>query len=120
MLTIHLPRLILGALLGGFLALIYGWLIRPVEYIDTTPDALRIDFRTDYVLMVAESFSADQELDLAQFRLAALGPLAPDEYATDAIDYALEQSFSRIDLEHLNQLAIALRGLPQPGENQAP
>jgi hypothetical protein len=120
MLTTHLPRLILGALLGGFLALIFGWLIRPVEYIDTTPDSLRIDFRTDYVLMVAESYSADQDLDLAQFRLAALGPLPPDEYATDAIDYSLEQSFSRTDLEHLNQLAIALRALPQPGEIQAP
>jgi len=120
MLTTHLPRLILGALLGGFLALIYGWLIRPVEYVDTTPDSLRTDFRTDYVLMVAESYSADQDLDLAQFRLAALGPLPPDVYATDAIDYALELFFSRTDLEHLNQLALALRALPQPGEIQAP
>jgi hypothetical protein len=120
MLATHLPRLIFGALLGGFLALIYGWLIRPVEYVETTPDSLRIDFRTDYVLMVAESYSADQDLELAQFRLAALGPLPPDEYATDAIDYALELSFSRSDLDHLNQLAISLRALPQPGEIQAP
>jgi hypothetical protein len=120
MLATHLPRLIIGALLGGFLALTYGWLIRPVEYIDTTPDSLRVDFRTDYVLMVAESYTADQDLDLALFRLAALGPLPPDEYATAAIDYALEQSFSRTDLEHLNQLAIALRALAQPSEIQAP
>ena len=120
MLNTHLPRLILGALLGGFIAMIYGWLIRPVEYVSTTPDSLRVDFRTDYVLMVAESYSADRELELAQFRLAALGPLPPDVYATDAIDYALELSFSRTDLEYLNHLALALRALPQPGEIQAP
>ena len=116
----HLPRLILGVLFGSFIALIYGWLIRPVEYIDTSPDSLRSDFRTDYVLMVAESYASDQDLNLAQFRLAALGPQPPEVYATQAIDYALAQSFSRSDLELLNQLAIDLRTLPRPGQIQAP
>lgn len=111
----RLVPLFFGLLSGLLIAVIYGWLIRPVEYIDTSPDSLRVDFRTDYVLMVAESYSADQDLTLAQVRLAALGPLAPEEYVTQAIDYALEQSFGRSDLEQLNTLAIALRTLPQPG-----
>jgi hypothetical protein len=111
----RITPLIIGLVSGLLIAVIYGWLVRPVEYIDTSPDSLRIDFRTDYVLMVAESYSSDQDLTLAQVRLAALGPLAPDEYVTQAIDYALDQSFSRADLERLNMLAIALRGLPQPG-----
>ncbi|MFQ5923462.1 MAG: hypothetical protein ACE5M4_11525 [Anaerolineales bacterium] len=110
-----LAPLIFGLVFGALIAVVYGWLVRPVEYIDTSPDSLRIDFRTDYVLMVAESYSADQDLTLAQVRLAALGPQAPDEYVTQAIDYALEHSFSRADLERLNGLAIALRTLPQPG-----
>jgi hypothetical protein len=47
---------------------------RPVEYVDTTP--IRCGgFRTDYVLMVAEAYAGEQDLDLARFRLAALGPL---------------------------------------------
>ena len=111
----RLAPLIIGLISGALIAMVYGWLIRPVEYIDTSPDSLRIDFRTDYVLMVAESYSADQDLTLAQVRLAALGPQAHDDYVTQAIDYALEHSFGQADIGRLNALAIALRNLPQPG-----
>ena len=111
----RLTPLIIGLVSGLVIAVVYGWLIRPVEYIDTSPDSLRIDFRTDYILMVAESYSGDQDLTLAQVRIAALGPQAPDDYVTQAIDYALEQSFSPADLGRLNALAIALRDIPQPG-----
>lgn len=111
----RLVPLIVGFVSGVLIAVVYGWLVRPVEYIDTSPDSLRIDFRTDYVLMVAESYSADQDLTLAQVRLAALGPQASDTYVTQAIDYALEQSFSQADLQRLNTLAVALRTLPQSG-----
>lgn len=111
----RLAPLIIGLVSGVLIAVVYGWLVRPVEYIDTSPDSLRIDFRTDYVLMVAESYAADEDLTLAQVRLAALGPEALDLYVTEAIDYALEHSFSRADLERLNALAIVLRGLPEPG-----
>ena len=111
----RLAPLIIGLVSGVLIAVVYGWLVRPVEYIDTSPDSLRIDFRTDYVLMVAESYTADEDLTLAQIRLAALGPEELDVYVTQAIDYALEQSFSRADLERLNALAIVLRGLPEPG-----
>ena len=116
MLRTRLPTLLLGLLFGGVIALLYGWLIQPVEYVDTTPDSLRRDFRTDYVLMVAESYSGDRDLNLAQILLAALGPMPPNEYATEAIDYAREQSFGRGDLEMLNRLAIDLLSLPRPGE----
>ncbi len=109
-----LAPLILGLVFGALIAVVYGWLVRPVEYIDTSPDSLRIDFRTDYVLMVSESYASDQDLTLAQVRLAALGPQALDEYVTQAIDYALDNNFSRADLERLNALAIVLRALPQP------
>jgi hypothetical protein len=110
----------LGLIAGLVLGVFYGWLVRPVEYVDTTPDSLREDFRTDYVLMVAEAYAGEADLDLARFRLAALGPLPPDEYATAAIDYALARSFSREDVEALNQLAVALRTLPRSGEIGVP
>lgn len=119
-LSTRLPPLLLGIAAGLLLGLTYGWLIRPVEYVDTTPDSLREDFRTDYVLMAAEAYAGEGDLDLARFRLAALGPLPPDLYATEAIDYALAHAFSREDVEALNRLAIALRTLPQPGEIGGP
>ena len=49
--------------LGLAAGLIYGWAISPVEYTNTTPDTLRADYRSDYVLMVAEVFHADQNVD---------------------------------------------------------
>ena len=51
--------------LGITLGLVYGWVINPVQYTDVTPDALRIDYRTDYVLMVAEAYRAEQDPALA-------------------------------------------------------
>lgn len=112
--------MILGLLFGALVALVYGWLIQPVEYIDTSPDSLRIDFRTDYVLMAAQAYAGDRDLNLARVRLAALGPLPPDQYATQAIDYALEHAFGPADLELLNQLALALRSSPQASELSPP
>src|SRR3970040_149820 len=102
----HLPRLILGVLFGSFIALLYGWLIRPVEYIDTAPDSLREDFRTDYVLMVAETYHLERDLDQARVRWAALAREPPADMVALAIEYAVAQGFSRIDLDTLNRLLI--------------
>ncbi|UCF61533.1 MAG: hypothetical protein JSV37_02300, partial [Anaerolineaceae bacterium] len=70
-------RLTVGLIIGLVVGLIYGWVLRPVEYVDTAPDTLREDYRTDYVLMVAEAYAGDGDLDLAQIRLATLGPQPP-------------------------------------------
>jgi hypothetical protein len=104
----NIIRLSLGLILGLFLSLLYGWLIRPVEYVDTSPATLREDFRTDYVLMVAESYRGEQHLELAHIRLAALGPELPFSYVADAIDYAGQLGFSSLDIQLLAELAEAL------------
>ena len=54
-----LPPLIL-AIIGIALGLLYGWVIEPVKFVDTTPASLRADYQTDYVLMVAEAYRSDQ------------------------------------------------------------
>lgn len=101
--------MLLGLAFGAALAVVYGWLIQPVEYVDTSPDSLRADFRTDYILMTAEAYAGDQDLNLARVRLAALGPQPPEQYAAQAIDYALQHSFGATDLQLLSQLAADLR-----------
>lgn len=98
------------------LGLFFGWVIRPVEYIDTAPEALRDDFRSDYVLMVAEAYLADRDLELARFRLASLGSHPPLNYLVDAIDFGVENGFKQIDLQTLNQLAVDLRLIPPAPE----
>jgi hypothetical protein len=115
-----LPLLTLGLILGVGLGLLYGWVIRPVKYVDTSPDSLRDDHRADYILMVAEAYSADADLELAQVRLAALGPQPPLEMVIWAIDYGVKHDLPRADLDTLNTLASALRANPQAPEIGGP
>jgi hypothetical protein len=60
-------------MLGIATGLLYGWVIDPLEYIDLTPDTLRPGYRSDYVLVVAEVYQAEQNAELAARRLAILG-----------------------------------------------
>lgn len=115
-----LSRLIVGLGIGLILGLLYGWVIRPVEYVDTTPNTLRADYRSDYVLMIAETYSGDGDLDSALSRLALLGSQPPLEIVLEAIDYSIETDRPRSELEILNQLANQLRDLQASPEISGP
>jgi hypothetical protein len=103
--------------LGLAAGLIYGWVISPVEYTNTTPDTLRADYRSDYVLMVAEVFHTDQNVDQAARRLGILGSEPPAKIAAQALDYARhtvpvsfrEANFPASDLALLQSLVAALQ-----------
>ncbi|HUS83786.1 MAG TPA: hypothetical protein VMX56_01470 [Anaerolineales bacterium] len=109
-------RLLIGIFIGLLLGLLFGWVIRPVEYVDTSPEALREDFRSDYVLMVAEAYLVDRDLELARYRLASLGSRPSLNYVIDAIDFGVENGFNQIDLQTLNQLAVDIRSIPPAPE----
>lgn len=113
-------RLMVALLVGAAVGLIYGWVVQPVRYVDTAPGSLRADYRTDYVLMVAQAYTTEQDLQTAQVRLASLGPQAPADLVTAALTYAVDRGFTRADLETLNQLAVALRSAAPAAEIQAP
>ena len=114
-----MPRwfpILIAAILGVALGLIYGWVINPVQYTDITPDALRIDYRTDYVLMVAEAYQAEQDPALAAQRLAVLGSAPPALIAGDAYNFAQQSSYPPDDLALIQELAVALQTWqPIPG-----
>lgn len=94
---------------GIALGLVYGWTINPVQYTDVTPDALRIDYRTDYVLMVAEAYQAEQDPALAARRLAVLGSEAPAIFTVEAENYARQASYPTDDLTLIQELTVALQ-----------
>jgi len=116
-----MPRwfpILIAVLLGISFGLVYGWVIDPVQYTDITPDALRIDYRTDYVLMVAEAFQAEQDPALAAQRLALLGSEPPALIAGEAYNYAQDSSYPAEDLTLIQDLAVALQTWqPIPGTN---
>jgi hypothetical protein len=109
-------RFLIAILVGIGLGLIYGWLISPVKYVDTAPDTLHIQYKTDYVLMVAETYQADNNLEMALRRLGALGSLAPGEMVFQAIVFAQRAGYTDADLRLMQNLLNNLQTtLPVPG-----
>lgn len=103
------PRqwLIVGVAVGLLIGLLYGWLVQPVEFVDTTPDSLRSDYRTDFVLMVAEAYQGEGDLGQAERRLALLGPEDPTVKLDSALDFAEANRFAGPDIERLQALQRA-------------
>jgi hypothetical protein len=102
--------------IGITFGLVYGWVIDPVQYTDVTPDVLRIDYRTDYVLMVAEAFRAEQDPALAARRLAVLGSEPPAAIAREAENFARQANYPSDDLTLIQELSVALQTWqPIPG-----
>jgi hypothetical protein len=96
-------------LAGLGLGLLYGWVINPVKYIDTSPDSLRSDYKADYILMVAEAYRAEGDPALAARRLAFLGSTPPLEMAQQAVLYAGTAKYPPSDVDLLIRLVQALQ-----------
>ena len=86
---------ILAILVGAAVAMVYGWVISPVEYVDTPPELLRVDYKSDYVLMVAEAYSLENDLAQAVRRLSFLGSESPAEIVRQAILFAEREGVHR-------------------------
>lgn len=110
---------IVAILVGVAVGLFYGWVINPVEYVDTTPATLRGDYQTDYVLMVAEVYHADGDIEQAARRLAVLGDQPPLELVRQAMIFAAQVPFADSDQALLSELGSAFQVWdPQLGGTQ--
>jgi len=106
--------------IGATLGLLYGWVIDPIKYVDTTPDTLRIDYKSDYVLMVAEAYQTERDLPLAVERLSLLGVSNPTEIVHRAVLFAEEQSFADADIALMRNLEEALQAWYPLTEDNVP
>ena len=76
-----------GLALGLALALVYTWLIDPVELINTYPALLRDDHRQDWIRLAALSYAADGDIERARSRLEGLD----QEDVTAAVGATIEE-----------------------------
>jgi hypothetical protein len=94
--------------------------IDPVEYVDTHPESLRDDFKTDYVLMVAETYQVDRDIQMAVERLEFLGNSKPETIIENAMYFAVQSDYAVADLGLLRLLSDAVmaetddKGTSQP------
>jgi hypothetical protein len=100
---------IVAILAGIALGLVYGWVINPVQYVETSPNTLRADYKTDYILMVAEAYRAEGDLTLAVRRLAILGNMPPLDLVQQAIVFAGQSGFSPQDVDLMLKLSQGLK-----------
>lgn len=96
--------------LGIAAGVAYGWLVNPIQYADTGPATLGMDYKADYALMAAEIYHAEGDPVMAMARLTILGEDPVLQVMDDALDFAQEQHYSDHDLQMMNDLrqAIAL------------
>jgi hypothetical protein len=104
-------RFLIAILVGLAIGLAYGWLISPVRYIDTSPNTLRIDYKTDYVLMVSEAYQSEKDLDQAIQRLALLGAASPVELVAQTIQFAQKAGYTEADVARMQALMSASQTL---------
>ena len=112
-------KFLIAIAVGLAAGMLYGWVLSPVQYTNTSPDTLRADYRADYVLMTAEIYHADHNLDAAARHLAMLGSDPPARIADQALQFGLQSGYPASDLQLVNDLAYALQSW-QPGSGSAP
>ena len=100
-----------------------------MHYVDTSPDTLRIDYKTDYVLMVAEAYQNENDLGLAVRRLALAGQYhLPPRWSGQAIQFAQKYGYAEADITRCKSLWNELEaleiapgdGCSMNGENRGP
>jgi hypothetical protein len=102
-------RFLFAIMIGVGLGLAYGWFARPAHSVDTSPDTLRIDYKTDFVLMVAEAYQYEQDSELALRRLAVLGDTPPLEMIGQSIQFAQKAGYTEPDIARMRALLSALQ-----------
>ena len=98
----------MAVLAGIGIGIIYGWVINPVVYRNTGMATLRIDYKTDYVLMVAELYQSEGDAAMALARLTYLEAASPLAFITSTIDYAENNNYAPGDLQLMWELASAI------------
>jgi len=106
---VRLIWFILSILAGVGIGLAYGWLVKPAGYGGTQPATLRADYKTDYVLMVAEIYQKEGSEALAAHRLSELSSDSPIRTVQAAILAARQLDYSQRDMDTLAHLADVMQ-----------
>jgi hypothetical protein len=96
-------------LAGTGIGIAYGWYVDPVDYFDTTPDTLRVDYKADYVLMTAEAYHVERDPGLAARRLAIFGTKSASAIAAEGLAYARANGFSDAEIMIMQELVTTLQ-----------
>lgn len=87
--------LITGLLIGLVLGFFYGWVINPARYIDISPQSLHEDQKKQYLLLVAESYQASEDIGRSYARIKQMvDPVDIDSLRAILLDMEIDPSYS--------------------------
>jgi len=104
-------KFLLAILAGLILGTIYGWAINPRAPSSSTLSSMRADYKTDYVLMVAEIYKTDNDISAATEALTLLGGTSLLRTVQEALINAQDLNYSQSDMELLAQLALDIQSI---------
>lgn len=99
---------IVGLIGGGGIGLLIGWVIAPVEYVDTDISHLSSAYKEEFTLMVGEAYALDGDLDTAKARIALLSLPDPSVAIADLAERAIAQNAPPSHIRVLARLAAAM------------
>jgi hypothetical protein len=111
---------LLSITIGIGAGLVYGWAVHPIQSRNASLPYLSADYKADYVLMVAEVYSTEQDPGLAAHRLTLLNDVPAVRTVQEAIISAGQLNYSAADVELLVRLAQGLSQKPAPVSTAAP
>lgn len=99
----------LAIVLGIGAGLAFGWLVMPPKApVDAPMERLRVDYRTDLVLMVAEHFEADSDTLLALDQLNKISAEDPLTQVGISLSYARQIGYPQPDLLLIEKLLTGI------------
>jgi hypothetical protein len=94
----------------------YGWMANPVKYVDTPLYTLRNDYKADYVLMAAEAYQTERDIEAVVRDLELLQD-DPVRLVQQAVVIGQDLGYSSQDINVLGELLQELQSLtPDSGE----
>jgi hypothetical protein len=88
--------------------LVYTWVLDPIEWYNTTPDALRAEDKLVYLMCIGDLYAAEGDLARAQARLAMVGLEADGPVLAGLIEQYLDSGGQPEEVRTLARLAEAL------------
>lgn len=105
--------IMIGLILGFAAALYYAWLVEPVVFTEASPARLSESQKSQYILLVSQSYEADGNWEKAQERLAALNDPEVDRTVAALLEEFLRSGESASAMTSLATLAVRL-GVDSP------
>ncbi len=95
------------------MGLLFGWVRNAQQIQDTELASLRADYQTDYILMVAETYLSNNDLNWAEQQILLLETNSALRSVQQAVITAEKLGYHHLDVEKLGKLAGAFQTSPE-------